>query len=81
MEEQHSDSVKFFPDDNEWRVQNKQKLEFLWFEGKQSHSKIFAEYSKTMDDLTDENLDDENEALKYSLSSDEDDDLLCKESN
>lgn len=71
MNAQHSDPVKFCPDGNGWRVKD-QKIEFVWFEGKQSPSKIFAESGKTLNDLNDEDSDDENGRLEYSLSSDED---------
>ena len=73
---QHSDPVKFCPEGNGWRVQDQQKLEFVWFEGKQTPNTVNAEYDETLCDLNDGDFD-EYESVEYNLSSDEDDDELC----
>ena len=73
---QHSDPVTFSPEGNGWRVhdQDQQKLEFVWFEGKQTPDKIYVENDEALDDLSDDF--DENESHEYSISSDEDEDEL-----
>ena len=67
---QHSDPVKFSPEGNGWRIQDQQKLECVWFEGKQTPSKIFIENDETLNEINDDL--NENQSLEYSLSSNED---------
>ena len=67
-----SDPVKFSLDGNGWRTDN-HKIEFVWYEGEQSPSKIFVEAGEAVNILGDEESDEENELQEYNLSSDEDD--------
>ena len=60
---QHSDPVRFCPEGNGWRVQDQQKLEFVWFECKQTPSKIYVDYDETLDYLNYDGLN-ENESLE-----------------
>ena len=47
---------------------------FVWYEGKQTFSKIYVENDEALDDFSDDL--DENDSVEYSLSSDEDEDEL-----
>ena len=60
---QHSDPVRFCPEGNGWRVQDQQTLEFVWFEGKQTPSKIYVDYDEMLNDFNYDDLD-ENESLE-----------------
>ena len=69
---QHSDQIKLSPEGNGWRIQDQQKLECVWFEGKQTPSKIFIENDETLNEINDNTI--ENESLESILSSAEDED-------